>query len=155
MHCARVEDTLKRMEAVSEMVIKEEDLSSLIEDADAVFSQWVRLKNASQKGFAKCFTCGIEKHWTILQNGHYIKRSNLYLRWDERNCRPQCQQCNEMDYGNIPAYTERLEKECKGITDILRSDAVLAHKPTREEIRQIIAEYTPKVKALKEKLTNA
>src|SRR5688572_29570986 len=78
--CSTIEDTQKRMEAATESMIKEEDLSDLINDADAIFSQYIRLKNATAKGIAKCFTCGIEKHYTLLQNGHYIKRGHLYLR---------------------------------------------------------------------------
>jgi len=49
-------------------------------------------------------------------------------------------------------YSNRLEKECKGVTDILRDEARLVHKPTRDEIRAIISEYSPKVKELKKRL---
>lgn len=150
--CSRIEDTMKRMEATNEVMIKEEDLGDLIADADAVFSQFIRLKYSDKGGKVKCFTCDLKKHWTFMQNGHYMKRSNLYLRWDERNCRPQCEYCNEHFYGNMIVYTTNLEKECKGITDILRSEAVLVHKPTRDEIRQVIAEYSPLVTRLKAQL---
>lgn len=147
--CARIEDTLKRMEEVTEKVIEEEDLWDLIHDADAVFSQFIRLKYADEKGLVKCFTCDTKKHWTLMQNGHYMKRGNLYLRFDERNCRPQDKYCNEDLDGNMVEYTKRLETECKGLPDILRADAILVHKPTRDEIRQVISEYTPKVKSMK------
>jgi hypothetical protein len=143
---------MKRMEKVTETMIKEEDLSGLIEDADAVFSQYIRLKYADSKGVVKCFTCNTFKHWTLMQNGHYVKRAHLYLRWDERNCRPQDADCNEFKGGNIPVYTERLEAECQGITEILQEEMRIVHKPTREEIRQIISQYTPLVKELKKKL---
>lgn len=151
--CARIEDTMKRMEQETEVLIKEEDLSGLIEDADTVFSQFVRLKYAGIDGKVKCYTCPTVKHYTLMQNGHYMKRAHLYLRWDERNCRPQCQGCNEFESGNMAEYTKRLDQECKGLPDILKADAVLVHKPTRDEIRQVIAEYTPKVKSLKKLLT--
>ena len=42
--CARIEDTLKKMEKGNEKIIQEEDLGSLIEDADTIFSQFIRLK---------------------------------------------------------------------------------------------------------------
>jgi len=151
--CSRIEDTMKRMEEVSEKVIQEEDLGDLIADADAVFSQFIRLKYADKEGKVKCYTCDVVKHWTMMQNGHYMKRGNLYLRFDERNCRPQESYCNEYLHGNMAEYTKRLDQECKGLPDILKADAVLVHKPIREEIRQVIAEYTPKVKSLKKLLT--
>jgi ribosomal protein L37E len=150
--CARVEDTMKRMEAESERVIEEEDLSGLIEDADIIMSRYIRLKYADKDGLVKCYTCDVKKHWSLMQAGHYVKRANLYLRWDERNLRPQESYCNEYLHGNMAEFTKRLDQECKGLPDILRADAVLVHKPTREEIRQIISEYTPKVKFLKSKL---
>jgi len=147
--CSRIEDTQKKMERATEKMIVEEDLSDLIADADAVFSQYIRLKYADKNGIVKCFTCSEKKHWTLMQNGHYIKRAHLYLRWDERNCRPQDNTCNCLRDGNIGAFSANLEKEKPGITDILIEEMRVVHKPTREEIRQIIAEYTPKVKAMK------
>lgn len=150
--CARIEDTQKRMEKESEKMIKEEDLSGLIEDADRIFSQYIRLKYANKDGVVACYTCGNKKHWTLMQNGHYVKRGHLYLRWDERNCRPQDADCNEMKGGNLTEYTRRLDKENPGITDILKEEMRLVHKPTREEIRAVISEYTIKVKELKKKL---
>ena len=150
--CSTIETTMARMEQENEKVIQEEDLGDLLRDADTIFSQYVRLKNTDTYGVAKCFTCGIKKHWTILQNGHYIVRMHLYLRFDERNCRPQCAECNELDYGNMKEYTKRLENESPGITEILKAESILVYKPSRDEIRQIISEYTPKVKELKRKL---
>ena len=88
----------------------------------------------------------------MMQNGHFMKRGNLYLRHDERNCRPQESYCNEYLHGNMAEYTKRLDEESKGLPDILRAEAAIVHKPTRDEIRQVIAEYTPKVKHLKSQL---
>lgn len=150
--CSTIEDTQKRMEKSSEQLIVEEDLSGLIADADAIFSKFIRLKYSDKDGKVACFTCGNKKHWTLMQNGHFIKRGHLFLRYDERNCRPQDSECNELKYGNIPYYTKKLELEQPGITDILREESLLVYKPTRDEIRAIIAEYTPKVKELQKRL---
>lgn len=152
--CSRIEDTQKRMAKETDKMIVEEDLTGLIEDADRVFSQYIRLKYADERGLVTCYTCPTNKHWSLIQNGHYIKRANLYLRWDERNCRPQCVECNEIKHGNMVEYTKRLEVACKGITDLLRAESYLVHKPTREEIRAIIAEYTPLVAKLKKQLNH-
>jgi ribosomal protein L37E len=150
--CAKVEDFAARLEKENEKVIEEEDLGDLIADADAIFSQFIRLKYADNTGHEHCFTCSVKKHWSMMQNGHFMKRAHLYLRWDERNCRPQCQQCNELYYGQMAEYSIRLDQECKGLPDILRAEATLVHKPTRDEIRQVIAEYSPRVTQMKAKL---
>lgn len=149
--CSKVEDTQKRMEAETDKVIQEEDLSGLIEDADIIFSRFIRLKYANERGLTKCYTCGVEKHWTFMQNGHFVNRAHLRLRWDERNCKPQCPECNEIKKGNIGVYRERLERDGES-PEILFDEMRLVHKPTREEIRQIVAEYTPKVKQLIKKI---
>lgn len=151
--CARIEDTMARMEEESEKVIEEENLSDLIADADAIFSKYIRLKYADNKGMVACYTCGTIKHWTLQQNGHYIKRGHLYLRFDERNCRVQCEGCNEHKDGNYKEFTPRLNQESFGITDILKEESTLVYKPTRDEIRKIISEYTMKVKTLKSKIS--
>jgi hypothetical protein len=152
--CAKIEDTIKRIELDNERVVEEEDLSGLIADADAVFSQYIRLKYANERGLVKCFTCGVEKHWTMVDNGHYVKRGHLLFRLDERNCRPQCKPCNsdQSTNGKQHIFAKNLEKENPNITEYLQDERKLVYKPTREEIRQIISEYSPKVKALKAKL---
>lgn len=150
--CATVEDVLAREEKINDRIIEEEDLSGLIADADAIFSKYIRLKYADKKGVVKCYTCDVKKHWTLMQCGHYIKRGHLYTRHDERNCRPQESWCNEAKKGNLAVFAQNLESETPGITDILREEVAVVYKPTREELRQVIAEYTPKVKSLLTKL---
>jgi hypothetical protein len=150
--CARIEDTQARMDQENEKLIEEEDLSGLIEDADAIFSRYIRLKYANANGIVKCFTCDTKKHWTLMQNGHFVKRGHLRFRLDERNCRPQCTTCNELNGGMIAVFRENLDKESPGVSEYLYDEMKLVYKPTREEIRQVIAEYTPKVKLLMDAL---
>lgn len=152
--CAKIEDTLERDEKEAEKIIEEENLQDLIADADAIFSKYIRLKYADEKGVVKCFTCNNKKHWTLIQNGHYIKRGHLYLRWDERNCRPQDEECNEYKSGNMIEFTKRLEEEHNGITEILTEEMRIVYKPTRDELRRLISSYTIKVNELKNKLKN-
>lgn len=150
--CATVEDTGKRVEKYAESLIVKENLSELIDKADDVFSQYIRLKYTDDLGYCSCYTCGATKQWTLLQNGHYMKRGHLYSRWDERNCRPQDRECNEQKGGNLGEFTKRLEAERPGITDILKEESMIAYKPTREEISQVIVEYRSKVNELKRRL---
>lgn len=152
--CATIEDTQKRMQEENEKVIDEEDLSGLLADADAIFSQYIRLKYANERGMVKCFTCPTVKYWTMVDNGHYVKRGHLMFRLDERNCRPQCKDCNgdQKTNGKQHIFAENLEKESPGVAEYLMDERKLVYKPTREEIRQIISEYTPKVKFLKSQL---
>jgi len=150
--CATVENVLAQDEKESKRVIQEEDLSGLIEDADTIFSRFIRLKYANERGMVKCFTCPTIAHWSMVDCGHYVSRSHMYLRWDERNCRPQCKICNQSKYGEHAKFAHGLELESIGVVEILEHEMMLVHKPSREEIRQIISQYTPLVKELKNKL---
>lgn len=86
--------------------------------ADAVFSTYIRLKNADKDWRCKCVTCGKVLHWREIQNGHYRKRNCNKYRFDERNCHPQCKRCNVLLDGNyrdyhiymVKTYWEELEE---------------------------------------------
>jgi hypothetical protein len=129
--------------------VNEEDLSDLIADADAVFSKFVRMNERDIHGDARCYTCGSQKRWQEQQCGHYVSRSNYLLRWDLRNVKVQCSDCNCGKHGNLGQYTARLEYEFPGLPTILIDEARIVYKPSREEIRGIVSEYTRKIEMLK------
>lgn len=71
---------------------------------DTVFSQYIRLFNSDEWGFVKCCTCNKIDSWDRFQNGHFINRWELATRWHEKNCHPQCEDCNRRRGGNLEAY---------------------------------------------------
>lgn len=61
--------------------------STLKKQADRAMSDYIR-----ERDHWKCCTCPDSgKH---IQNGHYIPRQTLALRYDETNCHAQCPSCN-------------------------------------------------------------
>lgn len=141
---------LKSVNKVSDRDVKVPDeLQDLIDKADDVFSQWLRLSQADEYGYVTCYTCDSRGPWQQYQCGHYIKRDNKFLRWDTRNTRVQDKKCNEYMGGHYTEYTHRLEAERPGITEILLEEGNLIYKPSRDEIRSIITEYTKKLNQLK------
>lgn len=143
--CSTIEDTLAREEAELE---QDESLSELIKQADDIYSKWLRLSNADKNGTVSCYTCDLNMRWQSSQCGHYIKRGNLFLRFDPRNTKVQGECCNIHKRGNYPEFAKRLEVENPGITEILYTEGQLVYKPSREEIRAIINEYSAKFKLL-------
>ena len=103
--CATVEDFNTRMEEE----LTEEGFGDLIKDADALFSKWIRMKDGGINGIVPCYTCGTEKRWQEQQCGHYISRTNLYLRFDPRNARVQCELCNCHKHGNMLVFGKKLK----------------------------------------------
>lgn len=78
--------------------------SQLKKMLDKVFSEYVRISNSDKNGYCICVTCGKKDHYKSMQNGHYISRQHLAVRYDETNCHVQCVGCNIFRGGNYTAY---------------------------------------------------
>lgn len=142
--CARIDGAAKSDEKEHQI-----EFSGLVDDLDAIFSKYIRHKYADKDGMVKCYTCPSIEPIGMIQNGHYISRKHMYLRWDERNCRPQCDICNEKKRGNLAIYAERLEHESPGIVDILLEESRMVYKWSREELKSMISDFTKRLKHLK------
>jgi len=70
------------------------NLRAAYKKCDHYFSQYIRLKYADKNGNVKCYTCESVKPIKEMDNGHFCGRWKKNVRWDERNCRPQCPRCN-------------------------------------------------------------
>lgn len=150
--CATRESVFDRMERDLESSPQDDGLMDLIKQADDVVSQYVRMSGADENGLCKCYTCPTILPYSQMQAGHFIPRANLHLRFDiSRNIRIQCRGCNEYKSGNIAIYSDMLNEEREGLPDILREESYIMYKPSREEIRQVILEYSGKVKLLKKR----
>lgn len=117
--------------------------SKLKKILDVKFSAYIRQKYADRFGMAECFTCGVRLPWQKLQNGHYVSRTYLSLRWDERNCHPQCMPCNVWKHGAMDAYALKLQ--AKYGENILQELWIERNKPkkfTPVELRTLIDHYS-------------
>jgi hypothetical protein len=120
---------------------KKPSRSKLVKKLDAVFSQYIRLKD-SVGGYATCFTCGKKDHWKKLQNGHFQSRKHYATRWDEQNCQVQCAGCNVFRYGEQFLFAKYLdERFYAGLSDELYIKAKQIVKFTNSEIEDMILKY--------------
>lgn len=131
-----------------------DNLSYLIEDLDIVFSQYIRQKYANNDGRVNCYTCSWNGHWKQSECGHYIKRGHYGLRWDDRNARPQCHECNCEKNGNKPIYTQTLELEQPGITEELEIIGRQVYNLSRSELKELLIELRRKLNIVKSKIKN-
>ena len=114
--------------------------SKLIKKLDTVFSQYVRLSNADDRGYCTCITCGKKGHWKTggIQAGHFISRKHYSVRWDLDNVKPQCVACNVYRAGEQYKYSLYLgEKLSKKLDDKSREIT----KFTSKEIEDLIDLY--------------
>lgn len=118
--------------------------SKLIRSLDRVFSVYIRMKDAVY-GDSICVTCGTRKPWGSQQNGHFIPRRFMSVRWDEDNCHVQCAYCNETLHGNLARYRSYLGDD---LAEQLRLKSLEVVKFTIPDLEDMIKLYTAKVKAL-------
>lgn len=117
---------------------KAKPLGKLKKKMDTVFSRWIRSRDGG-----KCFTC--KKVGTIetMQAGHYISRSVLSLRWDERNVHCQCMPCNIWKHGALDVYKLNLQaKYGEGILKELAQKKNVLIRFTASELEEMIKKYS-------------
>lgn len=73
---------------------KQQKLTTLIDKADKITSQYIRYKHADINGNVKCISCDTVIHWKDSHCAHYIGRASKATRWMEENLRPACPSCN-------------------------------------------------------------
>lgn len=117
---------------------------------DTVFSQYIRLFNADEWGFTKCCTCNRIDSWDRMQNGHFVNRWNISTRWMEKNCHPQCENCNCRLGGNLEQYEAFLTKTYDiGTPELLRQLSKQFVRTTVEELEIHLKFYSNRVETMK------
>lgn len=119
--------------------------SKLVKKLDTVFSLYIRLRYADNRGMAKCFTCGKVDHWKKLQAGHFQSRRHYSTRWNEENVQVQCQSCNLYNQGQQYIYAKNLGLE---LAESLSLKAQKLVKFSIVDLEEMIAHYQHEVKKL-------
>ena len=117
--------------------------AQLKREADKVFSAYIRQREKGPTGWATCVTCGYQDIWKRLQCGHYVSRTHLATRWNEKNAAVQCYACNILRRGNHAEFTLYLQgKYGQGIIEELVEAKHRTVKYTRAELQELIDSYT-------------
>jgi len=108
-----------------------------------IFSKVIRLREADEEGYVKCFTCGNGDHWKAMDAGHYISKSlGLSIYFEEKNVHPQDTACNRFRHGNLAQYALALQKKYgPGILDELDSIRRQVKKFSRSDYEEMIDKY--------------
>jgi 5-methylcytosine-specific restriction endonuclease McrA len=125
---------------------KKPTFKALKKKLDVVFSQWIRLKDSTSDGQAVCVSCHAVKSWKEMQAGHFVSRTHLATRWDERNVAVQCMPCNVWKRGNYSAYTlYMLRKHGQKVIEELEALRHAPHKITAADLEEKLQHYNSKV----------
>ncbi len=148
-----VKNKIKKTTPINSKIIpknkqKTKTRSQLVKELDAIFSRYIRLRDADKTGICTCVTCGAKIHWKNIQNGHFITRGNYKYRRSVVNCWSQCMPCNIYKSGNYIAYTLfMIWKYGQGIVEEMQEDRELI-KISTPEIREMIEKYKYEVDLL-------
>lgn len=85
-------------------------LQKLVKDLDAVFSIFIRTRDADENGIVKCCTCSIRLHWKEMHDGHCFPRGHFEIRWSEINNHAQCPQCNSHVDGYFEVHAAYIKR---------------------------------------------
>ena len=128
---------------------KKASYANLKRKLDKVFSEWVRKKGADSNGIATCITCGAKAHWKQMQCGHFIPRHYLAGRWHIENTAIQDASCNIFKRGAYPEFAawgiNHYGQDWLNRMIALKRETV---KWSRQDLQQMIEDYTERVKAL-------
>lgn len=128
---------------------KKQKRSTLVKKADAIFSQFIRQRNADENGVTECFTCGKKDHWKKLQCGHFQSRKHYATRWNEDNCQVQCAGCNVFRYGEQYTFGRNLDVYIKeGLAEELNILSNKIVKFDNNDLLSLIDYYKNKVAEL-------
>jgi len=123
-------------------------ITKLKKKLDTIFSQYIRLRDSDINGYVQCISCGNTYHWKKAQNGHYVSRSVLALRFDEENCFAQCVSCNMFKNGNYINYRINL-------CDKVGEDKVKELESRRFDITKLTPDwYEEQIKYYTEQVNN-
>lgn len=122
--------------------MKQKTISQLKKTAWDWFSKFIRARNADYRGYARCVTCGVIKHWKELQAGHFIPGRHNSNLFDERGCHPQCYHCNIGLKSNPREYDRFMREKYGGKTIIeLEKQDKQSVQFTRQELIEKAAHY--------------
>lgn len=116
---------------------------------DRIFSQYIRLRDADMHGYIRCISCGKIVLWKEADNGHFINRKHMSLRFSETNCNAQCRSCNRFDEGNMIGYNlGMIKKYGQQTVDLLIVNKNKVNKISDTEYKILIKHYQQEVKRL-------
>ena len=130
----------------------QEPIKRIVKRLDDIFSLFIRLRDADNKGVVRCITCNRATNWKHNTDcGHYVSRAIYSTRWDEKNCAGQCKPCNGFKEGEKEKFGEEINKRYgAGTKEMLKIKKNNKFKLERFTLQFLIAEYQNKVLRLRD-----
>ncbi len=125
-------------------------ISKLKKELDKWFSLYIRLRDADDLGFVKCYTSGRFYHYKSIHAGHFMSRKCLSTRWCELNVQPQSIADNLFGQGEQYKFGLNLDAQYgEGTAESLQIKSRQIQKFSRVDYEEKISYYKEAVKNLK------
>jgi len=122
-----------------------------IKALDKVFSEWIRKRDADEYGRVKCCTCPSVAHWSEMDCGHWMGRSSMSTRFDERNSHVQCRSCNRHMDGMYHEHRDYIvERYGKSTCSELYGLSHRELKLMQHEVDELTESFKQKIKDLEQ-----
>lgn len=125
--------------------------NKIIKKLDAVFSEYIRLRDSDSKGIIICPLCWKRIFRKYAQNMHFISRWVLKYRFSEKNCHAGCMRCNVILHWNYIIYTRYMQRKFwYDFVDYIINDKTTFNIPT-PQLEAMVYKY----EQLRDKLLKA
>lgn len=120
----------------------DKSIPELIKLATIVFNRWIVQRDLNGDYF-NCISCGLRRHKSEAQCGHYRPVNYSALRFNPDNCHAECITCNCVDPNHLEGYRKNLEVKIGYVKlEWLESHKIAEDfKWSREELLTIINKY--------------
>lgn len=126
--------------------------NKIIKKLDAVFSEYIRLRDSDSKWIITCPLCWKRIFRKYAQNMHFVSRWVLKYRFSEKNCHAGCMRCNVILHWNYIIYTRYMQKRFwYDFVDYIINDKSVYNIPTTQLESMISIYETARDRLLKEK----
>lgn len=133
-------------------------IGKCVKDTAAKFQEMIRVESLGPDGKAMCVSC--KRRFPLgngLDAGHWIGRSKTATIFDERNCHPQCSQCNQFDSdgtAKVRYNVFMLNTYGQKVMDELVRLGNETKQFTREELAELRQGFMDRIAAAKERMTD-
>ncbi len=116
-----------------------------------------RISAADDNGYCACVSCGVTKHYSQMQGGHFIPKGNSsYWALEIENIHPQCAGCNMwgMRHGSAAQeYTLWMEDMYgREFVEEMIAKKKQAVKRYKSDYEELLAEFLELIKTHKKRL---
>lgn len=128
---------------------KKKTISQLKKICWKLCSLFNRQKDADWRGYVACCTCGVIKHYSEGDAGHFLAGRTNGILFDDRGIHFQCKTCNGFKGGEQAIYEKfMLKRYGREVVDELYRLRDSNVSFTTEELEKKILQYTDKISLL-------